>query len=245
MEDELRIKAPLVVCISNQVTMNEMANVLTSIGASPIMTNDIRECTDLLNLCKIYGGSLLINIGTINQSQEELIYKAVEIANAIGIKVILDPVGAGASKLRTQICLNLLEKYKINILKGNQSEINAILYATKSKGVDGTNALDLSIAKECAQKYNLVCLMTGEIDSLATPYIYKGIKGGNKMLKNVSGTGCILGAIIAAYAAITDEVNACEFGLERMLKASERIKVNSIAKFHLALLDNLAGNNEF
>ena len=121
--ENIKEKNPLTHCITNSVTINDCANAILAIGASPIMTEDIREIEEIEKIAN----ALVINIGTINKIQEELIYNACEHANKNNIPIIFDPVGVGMSKLRNEITLNLIENYKLSAIKGNMSEIKKII----------------------------------------------------------------------------------------------------------------------
>lgn len=220
---------PLVVNITNYVTINDIANILTYIGASPIMTFEKEESRDLLNIVKATGGALVINIGTINQLQKEQILEAVKIANELSIKVILDPVGAGASEYRTSLCLILLNEYKIDIIRGNFSEINALYGSNEiSRGVDSSETSDEFLAEKFAKEFNVTTVISGKDD-----YISNGEKSikidsrGSSYLPKISGTGCMLTSVIGAYAAIFDNFDAANYALEHFLEASEKAHVNS------------------
>lgn len=200
----LKNMKPLVINITNFVSINDVANVLTLIGASPIMTNDIREIEDLLKLASKSNGSLVINIGTIDKNQEENIYHAVKVANFLNVPVILDPVGAGATNLRTNICVELLKKYKIFITRGNSAEINSLLgNIVKISGVDCNESASLVIAKEFVSKFNCSVWISGKNDFLATSdETLSFFERGSKFLPKISGTGCVSSSIIGAYTSL-------------------------------------------
>ncbi len=214
---------PLVVNITNQVTINDVANILTLIGASPIMTSEKKEAADLLKIIKNSVGSLVVNIGTINDLQRCHILEAVKIANKLEVKVILDPVGAGASRYRTDICLELLTNYKINIVRGNFSEINALYGANEvTRGVDSVEVNDYELALKFAKKFGVVTVISGRDDFIADSRQQIVIKNrGCDMLPKISGTGCMLTSIIGAYAAVYNEIDAAKLALEHLLTASE------------------------
>ncbi len=213
---------PLVINITNQVTINDIANILTMINASPIMSNDIIEVEDLMQLAKLQHGVLIINIGTLNQVQAQQMLSAVSTANKLKIPVVLDPVGAGASKFRTNFCLKLLNEYKITIVRGNYGEITCLNGSEiVSKGVDSEVGFSSHIAEQFAKKYQTVVLASGKVDYISDGKETKIITGGSAWLPKITGTGCMLSAIIGAYASYYQPIVACEKGLNLILQASE------------------------
>ncbi|MFV0288729.1 MAG: hydroxyethylthiazole kinase [Mycoplasmatales bacterium] len=244
--NKVQAKSPLVINITNKVTILDIANILTTIGASPIMTNDKREVKELLTIAKAVGGALVINIGTLDEKQIELMKEAVKVANELEVKVILDPVGAGASKLRTNTALDLLTNYKIDIIRGNFSEINSLIgNEGQTKGVDSITGTNSEIAKICANKYQVTVLISGKVDFFSNGKIVEEISGGSAYLPKISGTGCMLSSIIGAYAAVMDNDEACKQGLKHVLQASEKAQkdVSNIIDFKIAWfreMENLA-----
>ena len=137
--DNVRKNAPLIHNITNYVTVNDVANVLLACGGSPIMSDDIQDVEDITAIC----GGLNINIGTLNQNTIPSMFAAGRKANALGHPVVLDPVGAGASALRTQTALKLLEEVKFTVIRGNISEIKAL-----AAGAGTTRGVDADVAGE-------------------------------------------------------------------------------------------------
>lgn len=131
--ENLRKKGALIHNITNYVTVNDVANVLLAVGASPIMADEIEEIEEITSICD----GLNINIGTLNKNTIKSMFLAGKKANALNHFTILDPVGAGASKLRTETAINLLKDVKFNVIKGNISEIKTLIYGNgNTKGVD-------------------------------------------------------------------------------------------------------------
>ncbi|MEG1778936.1 MAG: hydroxyethylthiazole kinase, partial [Oscillospiraceae bacterium] len=131
--ENVRTKTPLIHNITNYVTVNDCANVLLACGASPIMADDMAEVEDITTIC----GGLNINIGTLNQRTIPAMFLAGKKANSLSHPVVLDPVGAGASKLRTETAHKLLDEIKFTVIRGNISEIKALaLGSGTTKGVD-------------------------------------------------------------------------------------------------------------
>ena len=166
--DRVRETAPLIHNITNYVTVNDVANVLLACGGSPIMSNDIQDVEDITSIC----GGLNINIGTLNQNTIPSMFAAGKKANELGHPVVLDPVGAGASALRTQTALKLLEEVKFTVVRGNISEIKTLAAGSgTTKGVDADVAdavtedtLDASVAfaKSMAARLNLSLIHISE-----------------------------------------------------------------------------------
>lgn len=211
--ENVKTKSPLVHNITNYVTVNDCANILLACGASPIMADDIMEVEDITSICN----ALVINIGTLNSRTIESMIKAGKRANQLNHPVILDPVGAGASKLRTDATFKLLKEVKFTVIRGNISEIKTVHVGMGStKGVDADVAdaitdenLDEAIlfAKELSKKLNCVIAITGAIDIVTSKEKTYVIRNGHPMMSKITGTGCMLTSIIGAYcAANIDEI---------------------------------------
>ena len=203
--ENVRQKSPLIHNITNYVTVNDCANILLACGASPIMSDDTEEVEEITDIC----GGLNINIGTLNQRTIESMLLAGKKANQLKHPVILDPVGAGASKLRTETSHKLLEQVSFTVIRGNISEIKTIAIGEGcTKGVDANVAdciteenLDEAVkfAKEFAGKMNAVIAITGAIDIVADSNKAYIIRNGNPMMSKITGTGCMLTAMTIAY----------------------------------------------
>ena len=200
-------KTPLIHCITNYVTVNDVANTLLACGGSPIMADDEEDAVEITSICH----GLVINIGTLNQRTIPAMFSTGKRANELSHPVILDPVGAGATKLRTYVTFKLLEEVKFSVIRGNISEIKTVSQGTgTTKGVDADagdavteNNLDETItwAKQLSQKTGAVIVITGAIDIVTDANKAYVIRNGHSMMAKVSGTGCMLTAIIAAYCA--------------------------------------------
>lgn len=195
----------IVHCITNYVTVNDVANIILASGASPIMADDVDEVSDITSICN----ALALNIGTLNTRTIESMIKAGKTANELNKPIILDPVGIGASTLRTETSLRLLAEIKFSVIRGNASEIKAILNGTKtSSGVDvsiedsiNENNLDkyISIAKEVSKNYNSVVVITGPIDIVTDGKKTYTIRNGHPIMGKVTGTGCMLTGLIGGF----------------------------------------------
>lgn len=203
----VRKLSPLVHCITNYVTVNDCANILLACGASPIMSDDVLEVEEITSIC----GALYINIGTLNQSTIPAMFLAGKKANQLEQPVILDPVGAGASTLRTETAQKLISEINFTVIRGNISEIKTLAEGSgTTKGVDADIAdtiteenLDTAIAfaKAFAKKSASVIAITGAIDIVADDTSAYLIRNGHPMMSCITGSGCMLTALIGAYLA--------------------------------------------
>ncbi len=203
----VRTKTPLIHNITNYVTVNDCANILLACGGSPIMADDIGEAEEITALCS----GLNLNIGTLNQRTIPAMLAAGRRAKELGHPVVLDPVGAGASALRTSTALRLLEEVKPTVVRGNISEIKTLALGSGStKGVDADLAdrvtpenLDqmAAFAREFSARCGAVLAITGAIDLVADPDRVFCIYNGHPDMSRVTGTGCQLSAVTAAYLA--------------------------------------------
>ena len=203
--ENVRKTTPLVHNITNYVTVNDVANVLLACGGSPIMSDEPEDVVDITSIC----GGLNINIGTLNQRSIEGMFLAGARANELGHPVLLDPVGAGASALRTNTALKLMEKVKFTVIRGNISEIKTLaLGSGTTKGVDADLAdavteenLDamVAFAKGFAQKTGAVIAITGAIDLVADSEKCFVIRNGRPEMSKITGTGCQLSGMMTAY----------------------------------------------
>ncbi|MCD7819408.1 MAG: hydroxyethylthiazole kinase [Lachnospiraceae bacterium] len=211
MLENVRKKAPRIHCITNYVTMNDCANVLLACGASPIMANDEAETAEITALCD----GLTINIGTLSRQAVPAMLAAGKRANELGHPVVLDPVGAGASAFRTETALQLLSEIRFSAIRGNVSEIRALSSgACGTKGVDA-NEMDqvtaenldrcAAFARVFSEKTGAVVAMTGTIDIVADAARVFLIRNGHPMMSRVTGTGCQLSVLTAAFLAANHE----------------------------------------
>ena len=224
--EAVREKSPLIHNITNYVTVNDCANILIACGASPIMSDDCGEVEEITSIC----GGLNINIGTLNKATIPAMLLAGKKANELGHPVILDPVGAGASALRTETAGKLLDEVKFAVIRGNISEIKAIALGTCStKGVDAdvadavtedTIENTIAIAQAFSKTTGAVIAITGEIDIVADGKQAFVIRNGHPMMAKITGSGCMLTAMTAAYITANPEnvfeataASVCAMGL--------------------------------
>ncbi len=185
--DKVRDICPLVHCITNYVTVNDVANCILAIGASPIMADDIAEAADITSISK----ALVINMGTLNARTVESMVAAGKKANELGVPVVFDPVGAGASNFRNETAKRILENVKISILRGNLSEMSYLAgLEVSTKGVDTSEADEkndpVSVAKKTAAKYNCVAAITGAVDTITDGKRVARISNGHPYLSRIA-----------------------------------------------------------
>lgn len=205
--EDVRRTSPLVHNITNYVTVNDCANILLAAGASPIMADDIGEAAEITGIC----AGLNINIGTLNSNTIPSMFAALKAATASGHATLLDPVGAGASALRTETALELIKTARFTVIRGNASEIKTIAVGSGStKGVDVDpgdamvgagleRAKDMAVA--LAKRTGSIIGVTGETDVVTDGEAVYLIKNGNSIMPKVTGSGCMLSALTTAYIA--------------------------------------------
>ena len=196
----LRNKCPLVYCITNQVTINLVANSLLALGASPIMAHSEQEVGEITAAAD----ALYLNIGTITPEKLNVMMLALQVAGKKNIPVVLDPVGAGASKLRQKACHEILASGLVRLIRGNASEILALAkMSDTSRGVDAVHSVAAARggAEWLAGHYGLVVALTGETDLATNGRETRQISGGHALMTRITGMGCALSAILAAWLA--------------------------------------------
>jgi len=198
---KVREQRPLVLNLTNYVVMNPTANALLALGASPIMAHAEQELADMAHIAS----SAVINIGTLDEAWLPRYKLVLSEMRALGKPVVLDPVGAGASRLRTQTCLDLLEADGISLLRGNASEILALAGAAQAtKGVEATAGSDaaLQAATLLHQRYGATVCISGAIDYVVEDDICAKLTGGHTYMPLVTGTGCTSSALCGAMLAM-------------------------------------------
>ncbi|ALM74660.1 hydroxyethylthiazole kinase [Thermococcus barophilus] len=237
--ERVRKRKPLVQNITNFVVMNTTANALLALGASPVMAHARDELEDMLRIAD----SLVVNIGTLDEHWIPSMEKAVKIASELKKPTVLDPVGAGATKLRTETALRLLEIGDITILRGNFGEIAALLGEHgRTRGVDSA-AYEEDKAKKlaltAAREFNTVVAVTGPVDYVSDGKGVYAVYNGNEMLGRVTGTGCMVTAITGAFAAVEEPLKAAVSALAIFGIAAEKAyeEAKYPGSFHVKLYD--------
>lgn len=205
MLENVQTKTPLVHNITNYVTVNDVANIILACGGSPIMSAEPKDVYDITSIC----GGLNINIGTLTVDSIEAMFIAGERAGELKHQILLDPVGAGASALRTDTAISLMEKLPLTVIRGNISEIKTLaLGSGTTKGVDADVAdavteenLDQAVAfvKEFAKKSGTVVAVTGAIDLVSDGEKCYVIRNGRPEMGRITGTGCQLSGMMTAF----------------------------------------------
>ncbi len=238
---DVRAKRPLVHHITNYVTVNDCANVTICAGAAPVMAHSSDEVVDMVSMA----GALVLNIGTLDSAVIESMLRAGTKANEFHIPIILDPVGAGATRYRTNSVERLLHDLNITVLKGNAAEIAKLAGVEGDiRGVDscGVKGEPVDIAKCFANKMGLTVAISGATDIVTDGKRTLLIDNGDPLMGKVSGTGCMASSVIGAYAAVSnDYVMATAAALSAFGLAGEKAskKCCGPASFKVALLDEL------
>lgn len=198
---QVRDTRPLVHNITNQVTIQFVANVLLAAGASPVMAHALNEVEEMVALAK----ALVLNIGTLDDAQVAAMLQAGRAAARWGIPVVLDPVGAGATALRTAAAQRLLAETKVAVVRGNASEILALSgAAAQTRGVDAADGVEAAVAggQELARATGAVVAITGPTDVIMDGRRVVRVTNGHPLMSRVTGTGCAATAVIGAFAAV-------------------------------------------
>lgn len=203
--EKVRAQSPLVHNITNYVVMNNTANALISIGASPVMAHATNEVEDMVGIAS----SLVINMGTLSEHWVEAMLLAGKKATEKGIPVIFDPVGVGATPYRNEVAKQIIEQCKPSIIRGNASEIMALSNANlKTKGVDSTASSNsaLDAAKSLAKLTNSIVVVSGETDYITDGKRVTSLTNGAEIMTKVTGMGCTATAIVGAFAGVEKDL---------------------------------------
>ncbi|MCL4338358.1 hydroxyethylthiazole kinase [Patescibacteria group bacterium] len=237
----VREKRPLLHHITNFVVMNDTANVTLHVGALPVMAHAREEMKEMTGIAN----ALVLNIGTLSKEWIESMFIAGRKANSMRIPIILDPVGAGATKLRSSTSLELLSKLEIAVLRGNHGEIGAVAGAGgKVKGVESVEGIKdpVKVAQSLAKKYKTVVVITGKRDIVSSGKETYFVDNGDQWLSTNTGTGCMSTTMVAAFCAVeknyafaSSAALAC-YGYAAEIAAKN---AKGPASFKIALLDTL------
>lgn len=209
--EAVRSKRPLIQNITNYVTVNDVANILLASGASPIMSDEPEDAREIAEIAQ----GLTLNIGTLNEQIMRTMLEAGKVANRKNSPIVLDPVGAGASSPRNRAVATLLNQLKLDVIRGNSSEIRALMHGSHStRGVDCDVAdvidernLDESVrqVKQYAAATGSIIAISGAIDLVSDAERCYVIYNGMPQMCSVTGTGCQLTALITAFIAANPE----------------------------------------
>lgn len=247
--EQVKQQNPLVHHITNQVTINDCANITLAIGGSPVMATSPKEVAEMTSIAN----ALVLNIGTLSeQSVEAMILSGIK-ANEKGIPVIFDPVGVGATTFRKQAAREILQKVKVSIIRGNASEVSALLHdEQKTKGVDAADTVMEveKIARMAAQHYSTVVVVTGAIDYVTDGKQMATIKNGHPILTKITGTGCMTTSMIGSFAAVSQNpFHAAVVGVSVMGLAGEQAyeqlqSATQYGMFKYNLVDRIGAMNQ-
>ena len=239
--------SPLVNAVTNNVTVNDVAQVILHWGGLPVMSDDEREVGDMVAGAQ----ACLLNMGTVSEEGEATMMEAGDSANKNGVPVVVDPVGVGATPTRDRVAERLADELDVALIKGNYGEITAL--AGEDADVRGVESVGdysdiATTAVACAQKYDTVVVASGETDLVATDDAAYEITAGHPDMGTVVGTGCMLGATVATFAgAIEDTERAAlagpvAFGLAgEAAAAGDFGEVHGPGSYNVAFKDAVAG----
>lgn len=242
--EKVRNENPLIHNITNAVVTNFTANGLLALGASPVMASAVQEVAEMAKMAR----ALVLNIGTLEQKTVEAMLIAGKAANEAGTPVILDPVGAGATKFRTSTAQQLLEEVEIKVLRGNAAEIaNLIGRKWEIKGVDGASGEGnvVELAQTAAKRFGTVVAITGKEDIVTDGTNTFTILNGHHLLTKVTGAGCLLTSIIGAFTAVSSDclpsvVTAVAFYGVAAEKAALKTGEDGPGSFQIELVNQLS-----
>ncbi|MBX0300508.1 hydroxyethylthiazole kinase [Cryobacterium sp. 1639] len=242
--DEVRSRSPLVQCITNSVVVNFTANVLLSLGAAPAMVDIPREAGAFAPIAS----GLLVNLGTPTAEQRDAMVEAVPAANAAGTPWVLDPVAVGFLPVRTPLAFALRD-LRPTVVRGNASEIIALAGAgSGGRGVDSSDEVDaaLTAATALAESTGGVIAISGPVDIITDGRQLVRIDNGHPLLTRVTGGGCALGAVMAAFAAVDDDRFASTVAAATVYTVAAELAAETAAgpgSFAVAFVDALATVN--
>jgi len=239
--EKVREEKPLIHNITNFVVMNYTANALLATGASPVMAHAPNEVQEMVS----FAGALVLNIGTLTDDWVASMVRAGEKASEQQTPIILDPVGSGATQLRTSAAKEIIDKTKPSVIRGNASEVLSLQVATSTtKGVDSIHSVADAedAARTLAGELHTVLAITGPIDMITDGSRVIRVGNGHPLMGSVTGTGCTATAIIGAFLAVdADPLAATAAALAYFGLAGEVASENASApgSFMIAMLDAL------
>lgn len=244
LKEDLRLireKSPLIHNITNYVVMNSTANALLAIGASPVMAHATEEVEDMVQIAS----ALVLNIGTLDKQWVSAMLMAGIRAHELGIPIILDPVGAGATPYRTAVAQEIIKSCNPTVIRGNASEITALIDSSvRTKGVDSTSKSDTAVtaAQKLAMQTGAIISVSGEKDYITDGTIVNIVEGGDAMMACVTGMGCTATALTAAFVTVDSNfLQAATNAMELMSRVGElaKSKATGPASLQLNFIDEL------
>ena len=239
--DRVRQQKPVIHHLTNWVTIYDCAQVVKTLGASPVMAHALEEVAEMAQIAS----ALVLNIGTLTADFVEAMKLAAQSGNRKGIPVILDVCGAGATALRDQKCLELLNEVRVDVIKGNASEVARVSGASViTRGVDATEvASDLVLlAEKLADQCKATVVITGKVDIVTDGNTTYLVKNGHPMMTHVVGTGCMATSVIGAFAAVEPDLSlaaTCALACYEIAAELAAEKASGPASFKERLFDCL------
>ncbi len=238
----MRERRPLVHQITNYVVMNETANATLALGALPVMAHAREEVEEMVGI----SGALVINIGTLSPHWVDAMVAAGRAANAGGVPVVLDPVGVGATRYRTEVARRILEEVDVAVLRGNAGEVATLVgVEAEVRGVEsvGAGGDPAELARAAASALGLVASVTGPVDHVSDGERVVAIGNGHPLMASITGTGCMSSAVTGCFLAVAESAfDAAVEGLVAFGVAGEDAAVGAKGpgSFHVNLYDALA-----
>lgn len=250
--ENIKSKKPLVHSITNYVTANDCANVILAIGGSPTMADYSKEVEGITEI----SSAVVLNMGIINDDMVEAMIKSGKKANELGIPVVFDPVGAGVATYRNEVSRKILSQIKIDVLRGNISEVKFIGgLQSNNKGVDASESDmniciedEIKIAKDIAKKLNCTVAITGATDIISDGKRTAVLNNGTKMLSNVTGTGCMTSALTGAFCGISSDyfiaaiAGVISMGIAGEISEEKNGEIG-LGSFHIGIIDSVSNLN--
>jgi hydroxyethylthiazole kinase len=239
----LRERKPLIHQITNYVVMNETANATLALGALPVMAHAREEVEEMVALA----GALVLNIGTLSPDWVEAMLLAGRAANARGVPVVLDPVGAGATTYRTETAKKILDEVDVSVLRGNAGEVATLVGVdAEVRGVESIGSVGdpAELARTAARQLRVVASVTGPVDHVSDGEQVVAIANGHPLMAAITGTGCMSSAITGCFLAVADTplAAAVEALVAFGVAGEDAARVaKGPGSFHVALYDALAG----
>lgn len=242
---QIQTEQPLIHCITNHISIRDCANGLLALGARPIMAEHPAEVAEIV----VTAQALMANLGNISDSRMAAITNAAQAAKDRGIPCVLDAVGVGCSTLRREFAQTFLAQTPPSVLKGNASELRALCgLPHHAKGIDSGEPDDreesIATAQQTARRFGTVVLLSGAVDVVTDGVRTCALSGGHPLMAQVTGTGCLQGAVVGAFLAVTDPFTAAQAGAALLGLAGEASAADfsthrSLSRFAAGLIDGL------
>lgn len=240
IRNKVRSSAPLIHCITNPISINDCANAVLALGGKPIMAEHPFETADITAAAK----ALSVNLGNITDVRLQGINAAAESSRNNGVPLIIDAVGVTCSRIRKDFCLEFIEKFKPEIIKGNRAEIKALLgQSFAATGIDSAETdvnSAVAGAKALSKKAGSVVVSSGSVDVIAFGDGAVLVRNGCEMMSLVTGTGCMLGVIIATFMSAGSAFESAVLGCGYFGVCGERSSdAKGTASFRIDMIDNI------